>query len=516
MLHVMLNPPKRKGKKKKKGAKAKGRKKAASRKKKGATKKRKGASKKKKPKNGRRTKRVCMPRVDLRYAKSLRKIKRKVLKKLPKKKTICIPTRTIASAKNLKTLKRKLLGVKYGFAKRPYVRPGTGSSVVPGPTITPRKKKPAAKAAAPRKTKARKARKGGKKLPGYKRVDFPGPGSYYGMYTGAPSGRRTAGKKKRSAPSAKRRKKVTYEEYIGMLPLERKMAGIRKKDIVAANPRERGRNFPLPMYALNQSAVPLNDLRNGLTAGYRPRAMKAAIPLLGGLVGNGILSRLTGAMVNKQFTISDKWKNPVGLAVGLGTAGVIGAVTRMAYPQYAGKVFLGAMTQVAWDAYQHYVAPAVNKALNLEGWGGDDLSFGLWCPECEPAFDLTDYYPRPSVGRIPATVDRVVGTVMPQEAVTTQAPPNVSAPVPTAKVNGKTVEVERIPGGKPSSPPPGEKKGEGINDFLIQPQVAGAVPSPMGGFLDPYQKPGMGDFLTPNQVANATALGDVGDMSSYL
>jgi hypothetical protein len=27
-----------------------------------------------------------------------------------------------------------------------------------------------------------------------------------------------------------------------------------------------------------------------------------------------------------------------------------------------------------------------------------------------------------------------------------------------------------------------------MGDFLIQPQVAGAVPSPMGGFLDPYQR----------------------------
>jgi hypothetical protein len=30
-----------------------------------------------------------------------------------------------------------------------------------------------------------------------------------------------------------------------------------------------------------------------------------------------------------------------------------------------------------------------------------------------------------------------------------------------------------------------------MGDFLVQPQVAGAVPAPLGGFLDPYHQPGM-------------------------
>jgi hypothetical protein len=70
---------------------------------------------------------------------------------------------------------------------------------------------------------------------------------------------------------------------------------------------------------------------------------------------------------------------------------------------------------------------------------------------------------------------------MPPSAITVQSPPNVSAPTSeaaalTAMVNGHVVPVERIPG----------------------------------------QAPGMSDFLTPNQVASATSLGDTGDMSSYL
>lgn len=42
-----------------------------------------------------------------------------------------------------------------------------------------------------------------------------------------------------------------------------------------------------------------------------------------------------------------------------------------------------------------------------------------------------------------------------------------------------------------------------MGDFLIQPQVAGAVPSPMGGFLDPYQR-----------VPNPTGMPVYGDLSS--
>ncbi|MFH1498323.1 MAG: hypothetical protein ABII82_10905 [Verrucomicrobiota bacterium] len=47
-----------------------------------------------------------------------------------------------------------------------------------------------------------------------------------------------------------------------------------------------------------------------------------------------------------------------------------------------------------------------------------------------------------------------------------------------------------------------------MGDFLQQPQVAGAVPSPMGGFLDPYQRR-LGGFLDPYARAGVSGFGDL-------
>jgi len=425
MVHVMLNPPKkaRKGRKKKLSHKGK----------------------------KRRDGKVCMPKSDLRHAKSLRRLKRKVLRRLPKRKIVCISRGAIRASKSLKRLKHKYVGTKYGFAAHPRFGVAAASGV-------PSWMKPA------HVKKARRTR-GGKAY----RLSTAFPSSIAGM--SAMTGAHRKGRK-----GKKGGKKTSYLKYMSMLPLERKMAGVTLKD-VANNPKHH-RNFPLPTYALND-AIQLDGLRDGLTAGYRPSALKAALPVVGGLVANSVLSALVNKLVSKQFAIGDKWKNPVGLAVGLGTAGLLSVVTKMIAPRYAKHVFLGGLTQVAWDGYQNYVAPSLKKKLGLNGLGcgAGSETFGLWCDECDrtPSMDEA-LLSRSQVQGMPARIESIIGTVMPPAAMTMQSPPNVSAPdALSAKINGQTVPVERLP-----------------------------------------SAPAMGDFLTPNQVASATSLGNTGDMSSYL
>lgn len=434
MVHVMLNPPK---------------------------KARKG--KKKQPRTGkkhvRRSQRVCMPKSELRRAKSLRRLKRKVLRRLPKRKLVCFSKASLGHYDSLKKFKHRYVGTKYGFAKHPYLR---GGSTVPSPSFaTP-------KAA---QIKSVRPRSVGKSY--LMSSTFPttilGMGTPVRTYKGARKVKKSApvrphkGARKSKKGGKETGKNVSKKmDYISMLP-------------VGSNPRGFARNYPLPTYAFND-AVALDGLRDGLTAGYRPSALKEALPVVGGLVANSVLSALTNKLVGKYVTLGDKWKNPVGLAVGLGTAGILSVVTRMLAPRYAKHVFLGALTQVAWDGYQNYVAPTVKKTLGLNGIIGDEDTFGLWCDECDrdgQPFD--EALLSPSVRSMPAQIDNILGTVMPPAAMTMQAPPNVSADALTAKVNGKVVPVERVPA-----------------------------------------QPAMGDFLTPNQVASATSLGNTGDLSSYL
>ena len=122
MVHVMLNPPKKK---------------VGGKKKAGASKKRKHGKK------------VCMPKSDLRHAKSLRRLKRKILRKLPRKKILCFPKAAIRAATSLKKFKHKYAGVKYGFAKKPFLRVVSGSSV-PKPTISAKPSRPVPAAKRPK------------------------------------------------------------------------------------------------------------------------------------------------------------------------------------------------------------------------------------------------------------------------------------------------------------------------------------------------------------------------------
>ena len=219
-------------------------------------------------------------------------------------------------------------------------------------------------------------------------------------------------------------------------------------------------------------------LRDGITAGYRPQVLMQVVPVVGGLVANGIASGMLTKIVSDRLKLSDTTKGPASLAIGLLTAGALSVATKMVSPRHAQAVFLGGLAQVMWDGYKTYLQPLVKKYTGLgkcKGMGCDDqpdLSFGLYCPECADglADTLNDFLTPGQIQFARPVIADAVGAAIPAQDAAMQAPPEPAGQL-TATVNGKEVVVEKV---------------------LNQP--AGTS--------------GFGDFLTPNQVAQATALGD--------
>jgi hypothetical protein len=415
----------------------------------------KSRTRRKKRKSSRRRKaaRVCIPKRELRKVKRLSLLKRRA--KPRRKDLICIPKSTLAKSKSLKKLKTKHLGVKYGFAKRAGQRKLGFLERLLGPS------KPAPK---PKKRKKAKARP--KAKPKSRRY------SYHEVLSLTPYERRAAGITTSKVKQAGRKGSVSASPKA-----PKAKRSWWPKGNIAANPARRHRfNYVVPTYAFNDGneAAALDGIRSGLTAGYRPGLLMQAAPVAGGLIANSLISGMATKAISERFNLTPKWKGPVGIAIGLASAGLLGVGTSMVQPKYAKHVLLGGMAQVMMDAYQTYIRPTVEGALNIPGMlGSPDLTFGLYCPECNV---LGDFLTPTQVEMSKPVISDTVGMVMPQSAIVGQVPPNPSAPV-TAKVNGQEVNVERIPVGS-----------EGVGDF--------------------------GDFLTPNQVAEASPLGDLSALLS--
>ncbi|MFH1498324.1 MAG: hypothetical protein ABII82_10910 [Verrucomicrobiota bacterium] len=433
-MEIMLNPARRR--KKRKSPKV-GRKKASRRK-------------------HRAPKKRCLPKADLRRAKSLKRLKRRLLFKHKRAKQVCIPVKTLTRAKSLKTLKSRYAGVKYGFARRrKAARGGTAGGLLPGLLPTPRARR--------------------RPVPGVKY-------SYMDIVNLSPLEREMRGITEKHLRTADKRGHVMVKppkekeeaaSYPEWKPTE-SVYGVTGS--IAANPRRRNYrfNYTVPVYAFNDT-LSMGGLRDGLTAGYRPRVLMQVVPVVGGLVANGIVSGMLSKVVAERLNLDPTAKGPAGLALGLLSAGALSVATRMVAPRHAQAVFLGGLAQVMWDGYQTYLQPLVKKWTGLgccEIGEQPDLTFGLWCPEC--ADSLNDFL-SPVLGRgVYPPVSRAVASVLPPADMAMQAPPMPSAPV-TATVNGKEVIVEKV------------------------------IDQPSG-------TSGFGDFLTPNQVAQATPLGDFGTL----
>lgn len=418
------------------------------------SKKKRKVAKKKSARKSKKQHKRCIPKSVLRKARSLKWVKRRMLSKPKSLKKVCIPTKTLEKAKSLKKLKSRFAGVKYGFARRKKAaKGGMVQGLLPfGPAPK-----------APRKAPARK------KAPAGVRYD------YMDIINLSPLEREMRGITAKHLRTADKRGHVMVKPPKGESAAPAS-SGFWPEGEIAANPHRRKYrfNYTVPVYAFNDT-LSAAGLTNGITAGYRPRVIMQIVPVVGGLVANSILSGTLSKMVADRLKLNDTVKGPAGLAVGLLSAGALSVATKMIAPRYAQSVFLGGMAQVLWDGYQTYLQPLVKKYTGLGCCGNGeepDLTFGLWCPEC--ADGLNDFLSPSQIEMARPVISQAVSSVMPAMDVAMQSPPQPSAPL-TATVNGKEVVVEKV-----------------------DDQSAGTS--------------GFGDFLTPNQVSQASPLGDFGSL----
>ena len=178
-------------------------------------------------------------------------------------------------------------------------------------------------------------------------------------------------------PKRYRRLRKRCRTKLGALtPAQTKWEGLRAK---AANPRRRRRrarngkrrarrrNYShfIPAYASNPSWVPayaMNPGRAGaigtITAGFKPQVLKKAVPVVGGALGNALLAGYVSDYLPGMF------QEGIGnLAVGLGTAGILGALSGYVLSKdKAQGIFLGGVIEVVTRGVRDYVLPVVGMS----------------------------------------------------------------------------------------------------------------------------------------------------------
>jgi hypothetical protein len=101
-------------------------------------------------------------------------------------------------------------------------------------------------------------------------------------------------------------------------------------------------------------------------AGFKPAMLTKGAVVLGGFVGNSLLV----SQLNKLSFVPAFLKDGVGsYAVGLGTAGLTGALVGMAMPGYGATVAFGGVMQQLVKAYNQYLAPMSSMLPKLGAFG---------------------------------------------------------------------------------------------------------------------------------------------------
>jgi hypothetical protein len=359
----------------------------------------------------------------------------------------------LARAKSLRKLKADLAGVKYGFAKRKYAlaRKAEKEAAKERQKAAAMGFMGAAKLAEKQmKAEARKAKKAMQAEAKRKRE---------AERKAKAEARKAAKRSKAAKKAARTRKTPGYKRKSMMTPAPRFGRGM----VSAKNPGKRRFrfNYSVPVYAFNQYASTMAGVQDGITAGFRPKALGRAVPVVGGLIGNSILAGTLTRIASDRFTLSDKMQEPVRIGIGLASAGALAMGTRMVAPQHAGGVFIGGLSQVLWGLYNRHVRPMLVEKFGMGCC--PDLSFGQLCAACDNGGmgGMQDFLTPGQVQDARTVVSELAAPAVPAPAVATAAPPL------TAKVNGKDVPVEKV--------------GEGVGNF--------------------------GDFLTPNQVGQASPIG---------
>jgi len=197
--------------------------------------------------------------------------------------------------------------------------------------------------------------------------------------------------------------------------LRKKLGGIvgilksgRFPGIIAKNPRRRRRrlrsarrrarnyshwipSYRNPGYTGRYTMNPSNVLKS-VTRGFNYRVVASALPVVGGALGNAVVSGAVSGYL-PSFLAS----GPGNLAVGLGTAGLLGAGAGMVSPKVGGAVFMGGVIEVLTRGIKRYILPAVGLSgmmgMGCAGMGcvgdyGSDLMLGSQIPDYAQATGL--------------------------------------------------------------------------------------------------------------------------------
>jgi len=106
-------------------------------------------------------------------------------------------------------------------------------------------------------------------------------------------------------------------------------------------------------------------LLGSVTKGFQPRVVMGTLPVVGGALGNAMLSGVVSGYLPDMLS-----SGPGNLVVGLGTAGVLGAGVGMLAPKMAAPVFLGGVIEVVTRGVKQYLMPAVGMSGCMGGCCG--------------------------------------------------------------------------------------------------------------------------------------------------
>jgi hypothetical protein len=131
----------------------------------------------------------------------------------------------------------------------------------------------------------------------------------------------------------------------------------------------------------------MNPARGGvvgmLTAGFKPDPLMKTVPVVGGALGNAVLSGMVG-----NFMPAMLQTGPGNLVLGLGTAGLLGAASGLVLsPRQAGSVFLGGVIEVVTRGVRQYLLPTLSGISGLGDYltrqnAADARALGCVGPNC--------------------------------------------------------------------------------------------------------------------------------------
>ena len=103
-----------------------------------------------------------------------------------------------------------------------------------------------------------------------------------------------------------------------------------------------------------------------LKAGFKPQLLTKGAVVLGGFVANSLL---VSQLNNLSFVPAFLKSGPGSYAVGLGTAGLAGALGGMVMPGYGVTLAFGGVLQQLVKAYNQYLAPMSSMLPKLGAFG---------------------------------------------------------------------------------------------------------------------------------------------------